>query len=68
MPNFLLDKCSDDVELALDKADQATKLSDTRSSCGKVFARVRQRIRKEDDMSQQGRSAKWDMPKGRNRS
>ena len=36
---------TDDVELALDEADQAARLSDTRYSGEEVFNRVRGRIR-----------------------
>jgi PHD/YefM family antitoxin component YafN of YafNO toxin-antitoxin module len=36
---------TDDVELALDEADRAAQLSDTRYSGGEVFSRVRGRIR-----------------------
>lgn len=35
---------TDDVELALDEADRAAELSDTRYSKGEVFSRVRGRI------------------------
>ena len=36
---------TDDVELALDEADRAADLSDTRYSADAVFGRVRRRIR-----------------------
>ena len=36
---------TDDVELALDEADRAADLSDTRYSADEVFGRVRRRIR-----------------------
>nr|WP_325211136.1 type II toxin-antitoxin system Phd/YefM family antitoxin [uncultured Oscillibacter sp.] len=36
---------TDDVEIALDEADQAARLSDTRYSGEEVFSRVRGRIR-----------------------
>ena len=36
---------TNDVELALDEADHAADLSDTRYSAGEVFGRVRRRIR-----------------------
>lgn len=35
---------TDDVELALDKADKAAELSDVRYSGSEVFSRVRERI------------------------
>ena len=36
---------TNDVELALDEADRAADLSDTRYSSGEVFGRVRRHIR-----------------------
>lgn len=39
---------TDDVELALDEADQAAGLSDTRYSGEEVFGRVRRRIRERE--------------------
>lgn len=39
---------TDDVELALDEADQAAVLSDTRYSGEEVFGRVRRRIRERE--------------------
>ena len=36
---------TDDVELALDEADRAADLSDTRYSADEVFGRARRRIR-----------------------
>ena len=36
---------TNDVDLALDEADHAADLSDTRYSAGEVFGRVRRRIR-----------------------
>lgn len=39
---------TDDVELALDEADQAASLSDTRYSGEEVFGRVRRRIRERE--------------------
>lgn len=36
---------TDDVEMALDEADRAAQLSDTRYSSEEVFSRVRGRIR-----------------------
>lgn len=39
---------TDDVELALDEADQAARLSDTRYSGEEVFGRVRRRIRERE--------------------
>lgn len=36
---------TDDVEIALDEADRAAQLSDTRYSSEEVFSRVRGRIR-----------------------
>lgn len=36
---------TDDVEIALDEADRAAELSDTRYSSEEVFSRVRGRIR-----------------------
>lgn len=41
---------TDDVELALDEADQAAALSDTRYSGEEVFGRVRRRIRGQETL------------------
>ena len=39
------EELTNDVELALDEADRAADLSDTRYSADEVFGRVRRRIR-----------------------
>ena len=39
------EELTNDVELALDEADRAAALSDTRYSADEVFGRVRRRIR-----------------------
>ena len=39
------EQLTNDVELALDEADRAADLSDTRYSADEVFGRVRRRIR-----------------------
>ena len=39
------EELTNDVELALDEADRAADLSDTRYSADEVFSRVRRRIR-----------------------
>ena len=39
------EELTNDVELALDEADRAADLSDTRHSADEVFGRVRRRIR-----------------------
>ena len=46
MENFeQCEELTNDVELALDEADRAADLSDTRYSADEVFGRVRRRIR-----------------------
>ena len=44
------EELTNDVELALDEADRAADLSDTRYSSEEVFDRVRRRIREREEI------------------